>query len=105
MLGRADGGEAHRDAEHAGNLSVVAAAMRRAGVRVGERVVGGSEAVELADEGEARAGRLALEAALDAGQREAGLRLEAHTAHRLRGEGGGLLFVVAGLRVVEDRLS
>src|SRR5438552_13274376 len=76
VLGRPDGGEAHRDAEHAGNLRVVAAAMRRAGVRVGKRVVGGSEAVELANEGEARAWGVALEAALDAGQGEAGLRLE-----------------------------
>ena len=49
----------HRDAEHAGDLGVVAAAVRGAGVRVGERVVGGAQAVELADEGEARARRLA----------------------------------------------
>ena len=36
---------------------------------------------------------------------EAGLRLEPDRAHRIGDEGGGLLFVEAGLGVVEDRLA
>ena len=55
VLGGLGVGQPHRGAEHAGDLRVVAAAVRRAGVRVGERVVGGAQAVELADKGEARA--------------------------------------------------
>src|SRR5712672_3207996 len=82
----------HRDAEHAGDLRVVAAAVRRAGMRVGQRVVGGSEAVELADEGEAGAGGIAAEAALDAGQGEAGLRGEADLTHLVGDDRGGLAF-------------
>src|SRR5205814_10477514 len=70
-----------------------------------EGMVGGPEAVELADEGEARAGRLALEAALDAGQRQAGLRREAQFAHLRGDDGGGLAFVEAGLGVMQDRLA
>src|SRR5205823_85353 len=84
---------------------VVAAAMGRAGMRVGERVVGGSEAVELTDEREARAGRRAAEAALDAGQRQPGLWREAQFAHLLGDHGGGLAFVEAGLGVMQDRLA
>ena len=67
----------HRDAEHAGDLGVVAAAMRRAGVRVGERVVGGAQAVELAEQARGAGRACRREPALDAGQREAGLRREA----------------------------
>ena len=44
VLGRARCRQPHRDAEHAGDLRVVAAAMRRAGFRVGERVLGGAQA-------------------------------------------------------------
>ena len=72
--GGADGVEAHRGPEHAGDLRVVAAAMRGAGMRIGERVVGGAQAVELADDGDARAGGSAGDAALDPGEGEAGLR-------------------------------
>src|SRR6202035_3640864 len=72
-LAGADRVEAHRGAEHAGDLRVVAAAMRGAGMRVGEGMVGGSEAVELADDGDARAGAGAGDAALDTGEREPGL--------------------------------
>ena len=55
VLGRARRRQPHRDAEHAGDLGVVAAAMRRAGMRVGERVLGGAQAVEFAEQREARA--------------------------------------------------
>ena len=89
--------------EHAGDLRVVAAAMGRAAMRVGERMVGGAQAVELADEGEARPRRAAADAALDAGQRQAGLRFEAERAHRVGDQRGGFRFVEAGLRVVQDR--
>ena len=79
--------------------------MRGAGVRVGMRVVGGAQAVEFADQREARAGAGALDAALDAGEGEPGLRFEAKPAHRLGDEGGGLLLVEPGLGVVQDRLA
>ena len=84
VLGGADRREAHRDPEHAGDLGVVAAAVRRAGVRIGERMVGGPQAVEFADDGEARARALAAQAALDPGQGQAGLRLEPERAHLAR---------------------
>ena len=74
VLGAPIAGQPDRGAEHPGDLGIVAAAVRGAGVRVGERVVGGAQAVELGDEGEARAGGLGREAAFDAGQRQTRLR-------------------------------
>ena len=56
---------------------------------IGERMVGGPQAIEFADKGEARARRVAPEAALDPGECEPGLRLEAEAAdafgHQRRG--------------------
>ena len=101
VLGCARRREAHRDAEHAGDLGVVAAAVRGAGMRVGERVVGGAQAVEFADEGEARPGRVAADAALDPGQREAGSGAEAEGGHA-GDERRGLGLVEPGLGVMED---
>ena len=46
----------HRRAEHPGDLGIVAAAMGGSGVRIGERMVRGAQAVEFADEGEPRTG-------------------------------------------------
>src|ERR1700722_16137675 len=66
VIGDADRREAHRRAEHAGDLRVVAAAMRGAGMRVGERVGRGSQAVQFADNGDARTAGFAGDAALDA---------------------------------------
>ena len=92
VLGRARRRQTHRDAEHAGDLGVVAAAMGGAGMRVGERVVGGAQAVEFAEEREARA-RASCRARrpLTPVSGEAGLRLEAQIAHRSATSGGGLL--------------
>ena len=45
-------------------------------MRVGKRMVGGAQAVELADKGKARPGQAAADPALDPGQREPRLRLE-----------------------------
>ena len=73
----AGGAEADRGAEHAGDLRVVAAGVGGAGVRVGERMVGGAQRIELGDDGDARAAGLAGEAALDAGERKACGRVEA----------------------------
>ena len=84
VVGGADGVEAHRGAEHAGDLRVVAAAVRGAGMRIGERMVGGAQAVELADDGDGAARRSAGDAALDPGQREAGLRLRPSAASARR---------------------
>ena len=50
-------------------------------------------------------GALPREAALDAGQRQAGLRLEPERAHRVGDQRGGLRFVEAGLGVMQDRLA
>ena len=79
--------------------------MRGAGMRVGERVVAGAQAVELGDDGDTGAGGLAGDAALDAGQREAGLRREAEALHLLGDELGGSGFVEAGLGMMEDGLA
>ena len=84
VLGRARRRQPHRDAEHAGDLGVVAAAVRRAGMRVGERVLGGAQAVELAEQRETRAGLAAAQPPLDPGQPEAGLRREAQLASSSR---------------------
>src|SRR5207248_1380519 len=46
-----------------------------------------------------------LEAALDTGQRQSGLRREAQFAHLVSDHGGGLAFVEAGLGVMQDRLA
>src|SRR5205085_6211033 len=63
------------------------------------------EAVELADEGEARAGGVALEAALDPGQGEPSLRVETDLPHRVGDQRGSPAFVEAGLGVVQDPLA
>ena len=105
VIGDADRREAHRRAEHAGDLRVVAAAMRGAGVRVGERVVRGSQAVQFADNGDARTAGFAGDAALDAGERQPGLRREAEAGHVLGDQTCGLVLVEAGLGMVEDRLA
>jgi hypothetical protein len=47
---RADLRQSHGDAQHARDLGIVAAAVRRSGLRVGERMIRGAQAVELADE-------------------------------------------------------
>ncbi len=64
VLGGTDLREAHRDPEHAGDLGVVAAAVRRTGVRIGEGMVGGSQAVQFAEDGEAWTRTLAAQRGL-----------------------------------------
>ncbi len=70
-------------AEHPGDLSVVAAAVRRPGGRVGERMLRGAQTVELADKGEARTGGGPSEPALDTGQGEARARRQSQAGHTL----------------------
>ena len=70
-------GQSDRRAQHPGDLRVVTTAVGCSGDRVGERVLGGSQAVELADKGETGAWRSAGEPALDAGQRQPGARRQA----------------------------
>ncbi len=94
-----------RGAQHPGDLSVVAAAVRRPGDRVGERVLRGPQAVELADKGEPRARRAAGEPALDTGQCQTGTRRQAQGTHPLGDQSGGPHLVEAGLGVAEDRLA
>ncbi len=80
----------------------MAAAVRGAGGGIGERMLGGAQAVELADEGEPRPGGMAGESPFDAGERKPGARLEPQCRHALRDESGGLHFVEAGLGVAQD---
>ena len=77
MLGGLGIAEPDRRAQHPGDLGVVAATVRRPGGRIGERMLRGAQAVELADKGEPRPRRAAGEPALDAGQGEAGARRQA----------------------------
>ena len=72
MAGDPGFGQSDRRAQHSGNLGVVATAVGCPGDGVGERVLRGPQAVELADEGELGARCSAGEAALDAGQCQAG---------------------------------
>jgi len=102
VLGGAGCRETHRDAEHPGDLGVVAAAVRRAGVRVGERVIGGAQRVEFADEGDARPRHAAPDAALDPGQREPGFGAEAEGGHALGNQACGLGLVEPGFGMMED---
>ncbi len=64
--------QSDRRAQHPGDLGVVAAAVGRPGDRIGERVLRGPQAVELADKGEPGARRAAGEPSLDTGQRQTG---------------------------------
>ena len=52
-------GQRHRRTQHPGDLRVVAAAVRRTGHRIGERMLRGAQAVEFADQGEPRSRRAA----------------------------------------------
>jgi hypothetical protein len=101
----ADRRQSHRDAEHPGDLGIMAAAVRRPGLRVGERMIGGAQAVELTDEGEARARHYPFQPPLDARHCEAGLRLKTEGTHALGNERCGLDLVEASLGVMEDRLA
>src|SRR5439155_20516869 len=97
--------EADRGTQHAGDLSIVAAAVRRPCRRISERMFRGAQAVELADEGEPWSWGAAGESALDTGKGEAGARLEPQCRHALRHEGSGFHLVEAGLRVAQDRFA
>ena len=97
--------QTYRRAQNAGDLGVVAAAVSRAGDRVGERMLGGAQTVELADEGEPRPRRTTGDPALDAGQSQTGLRRQPQGTHPLGDESGGFHLVEAGLRIAQDRLA
>ncbi len=74
-------------------------------MRVGERVLGGAQAVELAEQREARPRLAAAQPALDPGQPEAGCGREAQLRHRLRDQRGGAGLVEAGFGMVQDPLA
>ena len=105
VLGRARCRQSHRDPEHPGDLGIMAAAMRRAGMWIGERVLGGTQAVQFAEQREPRAGLAAAQAPLDPGQPEAGFGREAQFSHRLRDERSGPGLVEAGFGMVQDSLA
>ena len=105
LLGGLGIAEPDRGAQHPGDLRVVTATVRRPGGRIGERMLRGAQAVELADKREPRSGRAAGEPAFDAGQREARTRRQSQGGHPLGDEGGGLYLVEAGLGVAQDRFA
>ena len=105
MVGGLHIAEPDRGTEHAGDLRVVAAAVRRPGGRIGERVVRGAQAVELADQGEPRPRRPSCEPALDPGQGQTGARREAQGSHALSDQSGRLDLVEAGLGIAQDRFA
>ena len=102
VLGDVGAGQSDRGTQHPGDLGVVAAAVRRAGARVGERVVGGTQAVELADECQPRPRRAARKPALDPGQRQSRARRQSERAHPLGDESRGPGLVEAGFGVAQD---
>jgi hypothetical protein len=91
--------------QHPGNLRVVAATMRRAGGRVGERVLRGAQTVELANKGEPRSRGRPGQPPLDASQREPGTRRQPQGAHALGYKGSGLDLVEARFGVAQDRFA
>ena len=62
MVGGFGFGQSDCGAQHSGDLGVVAAAVRRPGGGIGERVLRGAQTVELADEGKPRPRRSAVRA-------------------------------------------
>jgi len=68
--------EPDRRTEHPGDLGVVTAAVRGSRGRIGERMLRGAQAVELADKGETRTGGTTGESALNTSEGEARARRE-----------------------------
>src|SRR6202030_2515257 len=97
--------QSDRRAQHPGDLRVVATAVGRPGDRIGERVLRGPQAVELADKGEPGAWRSTGQPALDTGQRQTGAGRQAKGPHLIGDQSGRLHLVEAGLRMAEDRLA
>jgi hypothetical protein len=105
MPGDSSFGQSDRRAQHPGNLGVVATAVGCPGERVGQGMLRGSQAVELADESEPRARCSAGELSLDAGQSQSGARAQPQCAHPLGDQRGGPHFVKAGFRMAQDGLA
>ena len=98
--------QAHGRPEQPGHLCVVAAGVRGTGLRVGDRVAGDDEGVELAEQREggtvtAAAGHVGP----DPGERQTALGRQAQTPHRLLDQAGGLHFLEAELGVPADRFA
>jgi hypothetical protein len=89
----------------ASDLRVVAAAVRRSGHRIGERMLRGAQTVEFANQGEPRPRRAARQTTLDPSQRQAGARRQPERIHPLGDQSGGLDLVEPGLRIAQDRFA
>ena len=103
--GHLRGHQAHGRAQHRRRLAVVAACVGRGGRGIGVGVAGHSKTVHLADYRDAGAAAGARQAALDAGDRDLRLVLDAQLGQPLRDEARGLELPEPGLGVAEDRLG
>src|SRR5205807_9097978 len=96
----------HGGAEQAGDLGVVAAGVGRAGLRIGHRVAGDDETIELPEQRERRAlAGAARHVGPHPGQRQAGLGAQPELAQGLLVQARGIDFLEAELRVLPDLLA
>jgi hypothetical protein len=91
-----------RRAQHAGDLGVVAAAVRGTGNGIGERVLGSAQAVQLADKRHPRARPVPLEPGLDPSQCQTGLRHQAERREPLGNQRRGPGLVKAGFGMAQN---
>src|SRR6185295_2351936 len=92
-------------AEEPRHLGVVAAGVRRARLRVRDRVPRHYQAVELSQQREGRAVLGTRDLGPHAGEREAAARLEPELGERLLGQPRGLEFLEAELGLPADALA
>ena len=97
--------QAHRGAEQPRDLRVVAARVRGARLRIGHRMAGHHQAVELAEQGEGRAVLGARRLGAHAGQGQPAARLEAELAEGLLDQPRGLELLEAELGLAPDALA
>ena len=105
VVNRAALDDARRGGEHPGDLAVVAAAVRRAGLRVGVRVIEDDDAVQFAHDADRRAGPPAVEHRLDAGDAEIGAIGEAEAVEVGGDALGRVDFLEAEFGVRVDRVT
>src|SRR4029450_5171596 len=98
--------QAHRCAQHARDLRVVATGVRRAGLRISLGMPGDAQAVQLADDREGGPGpAAATRVGADAGHREPDLGSQPQATERLLDEAGRLHLLESHLRLLPDPLA
>ncbi len=97
--------ETHRCAEHHADLTVVSTSVRRPRVRIGVRMPGHAERIQLADHRHGRAGLPSANIALHAGQSDTGFVRNIEFVKFFTDIARGVHFHESGFRIVEDRLG